>query len=70
MEQDGAPSQPSPSGDPAAGGGVGEGEATWRQRPDAIGIWAAATGGQSWRPGVPVTGTTALVLELTGALRR
>eukprot|EP00969_Alexandrium_andersonii_P325166 14367669-Alexandrium_andersonii.AAC.1 len=69
MEQDGeTPSQ--------ASGGMGPEEvtgtegATWRQRPDGIGLWAAAVGGQSWRPGAPTSDTTALVLELAGSLRR
>eukprot|EP00969_Alexandrium_andersonii_P291677 12891647-Alexandrium_andersonii.AAC.1 len=70
MEEDGAPSRASPSTDPMAGEGASTEEATWQQRPDPIGIWAASTGGQGWRPGIPVSATTALALELAGALRR
>eukprot|EP00969_Alexandrium_andersonii_P209343 9246481-Alexandrium_andersonii.AAC.1 len=70
MEEEREPLGASPSRDPGMEAGAVVEAATWRQRPDPAGIWAASVGGQGWSPGMPVSATTGLTLELAGALRR
>eukprot|EP00969_Alexandrium_andersonii_P030898 1349227-Alexandrium_andersonii.AAC.1 len=69
MDEEPPAAPASPSDLAAAARAAAEG-ATWRQRPDAVGIWAATVVGSPWRPEAPPTPAAGLSLELAGAFRR